>query len=159
MRSIVMTALTLMLVACTKQMDEAKSKSARLGACTVRAATMVAMVKDGAGACPTVAKLRAEKEIDTTSGADPWGGEYRIDCSGDDPVVISGESGAVSLGALKYIMQHESGADFREEFGLGPDSQVLLIYSEGNTSPDDFRYVVWEGGIPVPEEYKMYSPR
>jgi diaminopropionate ammonia-lyase len=77
----------------------------------------------------------------------------------DDPVVISGESGAVSLGALKYIMQHESGAEFRAEFGLGPDSQVLLINSEGNTSPDDFRYVVWEGGIPVPEKYKMYSPR
>jgi hypothetical protein len=33
-----------------------------------------------------------------------------------------------------------------------------LINSEGNTSPDDFRYVVWEGGIPVPEQYRMYSP-
>jgi diaminopropionate ammonia-lyase len=76
-----------------------------------------------------------------------------------DPVVISGESGAVTLGALMYIMQHASAGGFREELGLGPDSHVLLINSEGNTSPDDFRYVVWEGGIPVPEEYKMYSPR
>ncbi|RPJ27587.1 MAG: diaminopropionate ammonia-lyase [Chloroflexi bacterium] len=76
-----------------------------------------------------------------------------------DPFVISGESGAVTLGALMYIMQHAGARDFREQLGLGPDSQVLLINSEGNTSPDDFRYVVWEGGIPVPEEYKMYSPR
>lgn len=76
-----------------------------------------------------------------------------------DPVVISGESGAVTLGALMYIMQHESGKEFCEELELGADSQVLLINSEGNTSPDDFRYVVWEGGIPVPEAYKMYSPR
>ena len=76
-----------------------------------------------------------------------------------DPYVISGESGAVTLGALMYIMQHESGKEFREELKLGPDSQVLLINSEGNTSPDDFRYVVWEGGIPVPEKYKMYVPR
>ena len=75
-----------------------------------------------------------------------------------DPRVISGESGAVTLGALMYIMQHSSGKDFREELKLGLDSQVLLINSEGNTSPDDFRYVVWEGGIPVPEEYKMYAP-
>jgi diaminopropionate ammonia-lyase len=83
---------------------------------------------------------------------------YGIPLRGD-PYVVSGESGAVTLGALMYIMQHASARDFCEELGLGRDSHVLLINSEGNTSPDDFRYVVWEGGIPVPEEYKMYSPR
>lgn len=77
----------------------------------------------------------------------------------EDPVVISGESGAVTLGALRYITRHPCAAELRGELGLDPDSQVLLINSEGNTSPDDFRYVVWEGGIAVPEEYKMYSPR
>jgi len=83
---------------------------------------------------------------------------YGVPLRGDSPV-ISGESGAVTLGALMYIMQHAGAREFREQLGLGFDSQVLLINSEGNTSPDDFRYVVWEGGIPVPEEYKMYSPR
>jgi diaminopropionate ammonia-lyase len=83
---------------------------------------------------------------------------YGVPLKGD-PVIISGESGAVTLGALRYIMRHDSVLGFREELGLGADSHVLLINSEGNTSPDDFRYVVWEGGIPVPEEYKMYSPR
>ena len=82
---------------------------------------------------------------------------YGVPLQGD-PVVISGESGAVTLGALMYIMQHRTGREFREQLGLGPESQVILINTEGNTSPDDFRYVVWEGGIPVPEEYKMYSP-
>jgi diaminopropionate ammonia-lyase len=82
---------------------------------------------------------------------------YGVPLQGD-PSIISGESGAVTLGALMYVMQHPSGEQFREELKLGPDSQVLLINSEGNTSPDDFRYVVWEGGIPVPEQYKMYSP-
>ncbi len=76
-----------------------------------------------------------------------------------DPVVISGESGAVTMGALMYLMQHASASDFRQQLGLGPESQVLLINSEGNTSPDDFRTVVWEGGIPVPEKYKLYAPR
>lgn len=76
-----------------------------------------------------------------------------------DPVVIAGESGAVTLGALMYIMQHATGRAFRDQLGLGPGSQVLLINTEGNTSPDDFRYVVWEGGVPVPEQYKMYLPQ
>jgi diaminopropionate ammonia-lyase len=83
---------------------------------------------------------------------------YGIPLKGD-PAIISGESGAVTLGALRYIMRHPCGEDLREQLGLGSDSHVLLINSEGNTSPDDFRYVVWEGGIPVPEEYKMYSLR
>ncbi|HSJ86912.1 MAG TPA: diaminopropionate ammonia-lyase [Anaerolineales bacterium] len=82
---------------------------------------------------------------------------YGIPLKGD-PVIISGESGAVTLGALRYIMRHSCANDLREQLGLGPDSHVLLINSEGNTSPDDFRYVVWEGGVPIPEEYKMYSP-
>jgi diaminopropionate ammonia-lyase len=83
---------------------------------------------------------------------------YGVPLQGD-PVVISGESGAVTLGALMYIMQHTTGREFREQLGLEPESQVLLINTEGNTSPDDFRYVVWEGGVPVPEQYKMYSPQ
>ena len=83
---------------------------------------------------------------------------YGVPLQGD-PSVISGEFGAVTLGALIYIMQHPSGQGFRDELNLGLNSQVLLINSEGNTSPDDFRYVVWEGGIPVPEQYKMYSPQ
>ena len=76
-----------------------------------------------------------------------------------DPYVISGESGAVSLGALMYLMQHPGSSELRQRLGLGSDSQVLLINSEGNTSPDDFRYVVWEGGIPVPDEYKLNALR
>jgi len=73
-----------------------------------------------------------------------------------DPFIISGESGAVTLGALMYVMEYKGAAALREGLALGPQSQVLLINSEGNTSPDDFRNVVWEGGNPVPEEYKVY---
>jgi diaminopropionate ammonia-lyase len=83
---------------------------------------------------------------------------YGVPLKGD-PVIISGESGAVTLGALMYIMKQASVSELRERLELGTDSHVLLINSEGNTSPDDFRYVVWEGGIPVPDAYKMYSPR
>src|SRR5690606_25817207 len=74
-----------------------------------------------------------------------------------DPFIVSGESGAVPLGALTYIMEYPPARELRESLGLGPESRILLINSEGNTSPDEFRHVVWEGGIPVPEEYRLHS--
>ena len=73
----------------------------------------------------------------------------------DDPFIVSGESGAVTLGALMYMMEYEGARELRDAMGLDKDSQVLLINTEGNTSPDEFRSVVWEGSLPVPEEYKI----
>lgn len=74
-----------------------------------------------------------------------------------DPFIVSGESGAVTLGALMYIMEYTGAHPLRNALKLGPDSQVLLINSEGNTAPDDFRNIVWEGGIPVPAEYQIHA--
>ncbi len=79
---------------------------------------------------------------------------YAVPLDGD-PFIVSGESGAVTLGALMGMMQWEGARDVREALELGPDSQVLLINTEGNTDPDDFRRVVWEGGDPVPDAYKV----
>lgn len=78
---------------------------------------------------------------------------YSTPLSGD-PFIVSGESGAVSLGALMYTMKWEGARQLRDEMGLNEDSQVLLINSEGNTSPDEFRQVVWDGSMPVPTEYR-----
>lgn len=80
---------------------------------------------------------------------------YGVPLAGD-PFIVSGESGAVTLGALMYLMKFEGARALRERLALGPDSQILLINSEGNTAPDDFRHIVWEGGIPVPEEYRLF---
>ena len=71
-----------------------------------------------------------------------------------DPFVVSGESGAVTLGALMIVAEYPQFAELRDHLGLGPDSQVLLINSEGNTDPDEFRRVVWEGANSVPAEYR-----
>lgn len=71
-----------------------------------------------------------------------------------DPFVVSGESGAVTLGALMIVAEYPQFADLKGYLGLGPDSQVLLINSEGNTDPDEFRRVVWEGANSVPAEYR-----
>ena len=56
-----------------------------------------------------------------------------------------------------YMMEFEGARDLREAMGLNENSQVLLINTEGNTSPDDFRSVVWEGSLPVPEAYKIHA--
>lgn len=74
-----------------------------------------------------------------------------------DPFIVSGESGAVTLGALMYTMEYEGARELRDAMGLNEESQIMLINSEGNTSPDEFRSVVWEGSMPVPEEYKIHS--
>jgi len=81
---------------------------------------------------------------------------YGVPLAGD-PFIVSGESGAVTLGALLFTLQRPECAPLREALGLGPDSQVLLINSEGNTDPDEFRRVVWEGGDPVPDRYKFHG--
>ncbi len=68
-----------------------------------------------------------------------------------DPPVVSGESGAVTLGVLSFIMQCPSLSELRETVGLGKDSHVLLINTEGDTDPDFYRKVVWNGVHAVPE--------
>ncbi len=65
-----------------------------------------------------------------------------------DPLIISGESGAVSLGVLSLIMQCAELAPLRDMLELDQDSQVLLVNTEGNTDPDSFRQIVWHGEYP-----------
>lgn len=79
---------------------------------------------------------------------------YGVPLAGD-PFVVSGESGAATLGALTFIMQRPECEPLRESLGLDNRSEVLLINSEGNTDPDEFRKVVWMGRHPVPDEYQQ----
>ncbi len=62
-----------------------------------------------------------------------------------DPVVISGESGASTLGALMAICEKKELTEYKKSIGLDQHSQVLLINTEGNTDPDYYRKVMWEG--------------
>ena len=79
---------------------------------------------------------------------------YAVPLAGD-PFIVSGESGAVTLGVLSFIMQRSELSQLRNRLGLGPDSQVLLLNTEGNTDPDDFRRIVWEGEHSVPQGFKV----
>ena len=63
---------------------------------------------------------------------------------GDVPI-ISGESGASTAGALHWLMTEPQAAAARERLGLGADSVVLLISTEGDTCPAMWRDIVWGG--------------
>lgn len=62
-----------------------------------------------------------------------------------DPQVISGESGAAPFGLLASIMTMDEYKDLREHLELDRDSKVLLFSTEGDTDPDRYKQIVWEG--------------
>ena len=59
-----------------------------------------------------------------------------------DPMIVSGESGAIGAGALAAIQTEERLAPLREALGLGPDSRVLLISTEGDTDRENYRRIL-----------------
>ena len=66
-----------------------------------------------------------------------------------DPVVISGESGAVGMGLIATLMETDEYKDLRDTIGLDRFSQVLMFSTEGNTDPMKFRKVLWDGEYPT----------
>lgn len=60
---------------------------------------------------------------------------------GDDPAVISGESGAVGAGLLEWLTG-SGGTPARTALGLGLGARVLLISTEGATDPAVWRRIV-----------------
>ena len=62
-----------------------------------------------------------------------------------DPQVVSGESGAVGMGLIAALMQSDAYAGLRDALELGRDSRVLMFSTEGDTDPDNYRAVVWDG--------------
>lgn len=65
-----------------------------------------------------------------------------------DPKVISGESGAVGLGMVSLILEDEKLKDIAEKLKLDKNSKVLVISTEGDTDPVNYRRIVWDGAYP-----------
>ena len=63
---------------------------------------------------------------------------------GDTPVT-SGESGAAPFGTLACIMTMDEYKPLREHLGLDENSKVLLFSTEGDTDPDRYKSIVWDG--------------
>lgn len=62
-----------------------------------------------------------------------------------DPPVCSGESGAAPFGALMSIMLMEEYSELKELLKLDQNSRVLLFSTEGDTDPQVYKSIVWEG--------------
>ncbi len=69
---------------------------------------------------------------------------YDCPLSGD-PRIVSGESGAVTLGIAFTILKDESLGDLKEALKLDENSNILVISSEGDTDPVRFREIIWDG--------------
>ncbi len=69
---------------------------------------------------------------------------WRSATSTDEPFV-SGESGAIGTGVLYALMTQPEYRELAESLRLNADAQVLLISTEGDTSPDVYEDIVWFG--------------
>lgn len=58
---------------------------------------------------------------------------------GDDPAIVSGETGTTGLGLL---MAAEQSPDIWRALGLGSNARVLILGSEGDTDPEIYKQVV-----------------
>ena len=59
--------------------------------------------------------------------------------AGSDPALVSGESGAVTYGLALSILQSDT---LRAQFQIDQDSVILLISTEGDTGPENYRRIV-----------------
>ena len=62
-----------------------------------------------------------------------------------DPQVTSGESGAVGMGLLSAIMEQEEYRELRDFLKLDENAKVLLFSTEGDTDPQRYKEIVWDG--------------
>lgn len=60
---------------------------------------------------------------------------------GDAPIV-SGESGAVTAGLVAELLGSPALKNTARQMGLGPDSKILVLSTEGDTDPELYRRIV-----------------
>ena len=64
---------------------------------------------------------------------------------GNDPHIVSGESGSVPLGLCFTALHDEDAKNLKEALKLDENSNVLVISTEGDTDPVRYREIVWDG--------------
>ena len=61
---------------------------------------------------------------------------------GSDPLIVSGESGAVGIGLTCLLAADGRLAGIKERMSLDRASVVLCFSTEGDTDPDNYRAIV-----------------
>lgn len=78
-------------------------------------------------------------------------GCWALPCPGD-PQVISGESGAATLGLVTEVLRRKDLAPLKEALGLGKASRILCFSTEGDTDRENYRNILWDGLWPHPSK-------
>ena len=87
-------------------------------------------------ACPDYVAARGMRQL-----AAPWG---------NDKKVISGESGAVTMGLLTMLMESWELEEEKVMMGLNEESVILLFNTEGDTDPASYHRIVYDGAYATP---------
>ncbi|MGF0040405.1 diaminopropionate ammonia-lyase [Peptoniphilaceae bacterium SGI.131] len=67
---------------------------------------------------------------------------------GSDAKVVSGESGAASIGAMSKVLSDLKYDTVKKDLGIDENSVLLFVSTEGDTDKDNYRKVVWDGKYP-----------
>lgn len=70
---------------------------------------------------------------------------------GGDARIISGESGAVTMGILQWLFWGEKSGEMLEMLEIDNNSRILLINTEGDTDPEAYKKIIWHGAHATPE--------
>lgn len=60
---------------------------------------------------------------------------------GNDPKVISGESGAASFAYVYEILSNNELSNLRKKLGIDKDSRIIVLSTEGDTDPNNYRKI------------------
>ena len=84
---------------------------------------------DGFAACPDAVAATGMRAL-----GNPLAGDDRV---------ISGESGAVTLGLVVSLLTRPELEPLKKELNINSDSRILLFSTEGDTDPAMYRRIVW----------------
>ena len=52
------------------------------------------------------------------------------------------------MGLVATLMENDDYRELREAIGLDKNSRVLMFSTEGDTDPENYRRIVWDGAHP-----------
>ena len=67
--------------------------------------------------------------------------------AGDD-AIVSGESGASTMGLVSELLMKKQWKNLKERIGLDEQSKILCFSTEGDTDQKNYRRIVWDGAYP-----------
>ncbi|MCQ2555040.1 MAG: diaminopropionate ammonia-lyase [Clostridia bacterium] len=68
--------------------------------------------------------------------------------AGNDGKIVSGESGASTMGIVSEILRNSNLLWLKEELRIDENSRILLFSTEGDTDKENYRKIVWDGLYP-----------